>query len=80
MHRDDLRACGSVPRHALHRAEDGRIYALLSDAILRIDPASFEKEHLTDTPAPITAGGALAKGRLCFASKATVWSYRLANP
>ena len=77
VHRDDLRRFGSVPRHALHVGPDGKLYALLSDAVLRIDPESYEYSKLTDTPVAITAGGALLNGRLCFAARANVWSYRV---
>ena len=79
VHRDDLRRFGSVPRHALHVGPDGKLYALLSDAILTIDPQSYEFKKLTDTPVKISAGGALVNGRFCFAAKANVWSYRVPN-
>jgi len=77
LHRDDLQQFGRVPRHALHVGPNGELYALLSSAILRIDPDTYRCEKLTDTPVSISAGGALVNGRLCFAAKANVWSYRV---
>ena len=65
---------GSVPRHALHTASDGTLYALLSKAVLRVSTAPLEAVKVGDPPAPITAGGALAGGRLYYASGAHVWS------
>ena len=66
---------GGVPRHALHRGPDGAIYAMMSKAILRIAPGTFEHEVLATPPAPISAGGALVNGLLCYACNANVWTY-----
>lgn len=68
---------GSVPRHALHLGPDGGIYAMMSKAILRIAPGTFEHEVLATPPAPISAGGALVNGLLCYACNANLWTYEV---
>ena len=68
---------GGVPRHALHWGPDGNLYAMMSRAIVRITPGSFEHEKLADAPTNISAGGALVNGMLVFASNANVWSYQV---
>ena len=75
VHREDWSRYGSVPRHALHNGPDGRLYAILANAILRLDPATYRHELLSWTPVRADAGGALANGLLCFASGTHVWSY-----
>jgi len=77
MQRQGLAAYGGVPRQALHGAPDGSLYALLSAAIVRITPATLAVEKLATPPVSISAGGALADGRLYFASGAHLWSYSL---
>ena len=69
--------CGGVPRHALQLTPDGQLYAMFSEAIVRISPDTFEHRVLSSTPAKITAGGALVDGLLCFACGSHVWTYRL---
>jgi len=76
-HQESFAAYGGVPRHALHWGPDGKLFAMLSKAILRINPGSLQHEKLADSPVTITAGGALAKGFLCFASGAHLWSYQI---
>ena len=76
-HSESFKAYGGVPRHALHTGPDGKLYAMLSKAILRIDPGTLKHEKLADSPAPITGGGALVNGQLCFASTSHVWAYRV---
>jgi streptogramin lyase len=78
LHRASLAEYGSLPRQVFVRGEDGRILALLSGAILRIEPKTFAVQRLAEPPVPITAGVALAGGRLYFASGSHLWSYRLA--
>jgi streptogramin lyase len=77
VHSESYGAYGGVPRHALQLGPDGKLYALLSKAILRITPGTFEHEKLTDTPVGITAGGALTNGLLCFAGRSHVWTYQV---
>jgi hypothetical protein len=68
---------GGVPRHALQLGPNGSLYAMMSKAILRITPGTFEHEKLADSPVGISAGGALLNGLLVFASNAHVWTYDL---
>jgi len=77
LDRADLSAHGTVPRHALQRGPDGRLYAMFSKAILRLTPGSTAVEVLSTPPQPISAGGALADGRLYYASGPNLWSYAL---
>lgn len=80
IHTESLREFGGVPRHALQEGDDGSLYAILRDAIVRITPGTFEHAKLADTPAPATAGGACVGGRLYYASGARVWSYQIPTP
>lgn len=75
--RCSLQHFGTVPRHALQVGPEGKLYAMLSDAILRVTPLTLKYDVLTATPVKVTAGGALVNGRLCFASGSHVWTYRL---
>ena len=75
VHRENFDVFGRVPRHALHAGPDGNLYALMSGAILRIDPGSFRHQKLAVPPKPISAGGALVNGFLCWAAGSHVWSY-----
>ena len=75
IHSESFAAYGSVPRHAFQAGDDGRLYAVLRNAVVRITPGTFEHEKLADTPAPATAGGACVDGRLYWASVSRVWSY-----
>jgi len=77
VHSESFREYGGVPRHALQAGPDGKLYAMLGAAIIRITPGSFAHEKLADTPVNITAGGALVNGLLCFASNSHVWSYQV---
>ena len=75
VHSESFSAYGGVPRHALHVGPDGKLYAIMSRAIVRIAPGTFEHEKLADSPTNITAGGALLKGVLYFAADTRFWSY-----
>jgi hypothetical protein len=77
VHSESLREFGGDPRHALQSGDDGYLYAMLRDAIVRITPGSFECEKLADTEAPATAGGALVGERVYYASGSRVWSYEI---
>ncbi|MFO7948577.1 MAG: hypothetical protein R6V19_17375 [Armatimonadota bacterium] len=68
---------GNVPRHALHAHPAGQIYALMTDAIVKIEPGGRDHRKLTDTPVGISAGGALQGETLYFASATHVWSYEI---
>ncbi|MGE5530744.1 MAG: hypothetical protein ACM3VW_01335 [Bacteroidota bacterium] len=77
VHREALADCGAPVRHGLQTASDGSIYALMSGSILRITSGSFKHEVLARPPRPITAGGVLVNGLLCYASNTNVWTYKL---
>jgi len=80
IHREDLSAYGDVPRHrSLVCGPDDRLYASFANAIVSIEPDTFTHEKLATPPAQISAGIALHKGRLYFASTSHVWSYGLSN-
>ena len=77
VHKESFARYGGVPRHALQRGPHGKLYAMLGGAILRIEPDTFEHTLLARPPKPITAGGALVGGRLAYASRSHVWTYRV---
>jgi streptogramin lyase len=77
VHSEKFAQYGGVPRHALQIGPDGKLYATLSKAIVRITPGTFEHEKLADTPVPISAGGAFINGMLVFASQSRVWTYEV---
>ena len=80
IHREDLSAYGDVSRHrSLVCGSDERLYAAFTNAIVSIEPDTFRHEKLATPPALITAGIALHKRRLYFASRSQVWSYGLAS-
>ena len=79
VHQADLSEYGGMPRHLvlLPDGSTSSVYALLSKAILRIKPETYEIEKVADTPVGVGAGGAVMGGRLYFASGSHVWSYNL---
>ena len=80
IHSEVIADTARVPRHALQEGEDGYLYAIFGDAIVRITPGTFEWERLADTPVRATAGGALVDGRLYYATTSRVWSYEIPQP
>jgi outer membrane protein assembly factor BamB len=74
IHRASLAEYGGLPRQVLVRGEDDRLFAILSKSILRIQPGTFAVEKLADAPVGITAGVAVTRGRLYFASGSHLWS------
>ncbi len=77
IHSESFAEYGGVPRHALQVGPDGKLYAMMSNAILRIAPGTFEHEKITATPVQIHAGGAFVNGLLIFAHSSHVWSYQV---
>ena len=77
VHSERVSQYGGVPRHALHAGPDGYVYALMGNAVVRVKLGTFEHEKLTDVlaGARISAGGALHKGVLYYASGTHFWSY-----
>ncbi len=77
IHTEDLSACGDLVRPSLLAGGDGKIYALFSKAIVRIEPGTFKAEKLADAPVPISAGFAIKDGVIYYASGAHLWRFRL---
>lgn len=75
VHRESLTAYGTVMYHAMTRATDGNIYAVMGQALLRIRPGSKRAEKLANAPAPITNGIAVVGGRVYFICTSHLWSY-----
>jgi len=72
-----MSACGDLVRPSLLAGGDGKIYALFSRAIARIQPGTFQVDKLADTPIPISAGFAVKDGVIYFASGAHLWRFRI---
>ncbi len=54
---------------------DGRIYALFRNAVVRIQPGTFEHTRLAESPVSIGAGLEIVDGRIYFCSGSRIWSY-----
>ncbi len=77
VHTQSLAEYGGTPVNGMARGPDGNIYVILSQALVRITPGSFEVEKIADTPAPPTAGIAVVGGRVYFAIGSRLWSAKL---
>jgi len=73
----DLSAWGTPVRAGLAAGPDGRMYGALSRALFRLEPDSDTAVKLAEPPVTVTAGLAVAGGRLFFAAGSHLWSYRL---
>jgi len=78
-HRGDLHGHNGPlrPDQSLILASDGRMYALLNQALLEISTSNYEARQLVSLPAPATAGFGLCAGRVYYAVGSRVWSYRI---
>ena len=65
---------GQAPR-ALVVGPDKNLYAYFQEAIVRIDPDTFELAQVVRSPVPIQIGIALIKGRFYFVSGSHICSY-----
>jgi hypothetical protein len=79
VHRESLSAYGGLPRPALLRGADDKIYALFTKAIVRIHPGDFHHEKLADAPGNVSAGIGIQQGRLYFAIGSHLWSCPLTS-
>lgn len=70
---------GQGPR-VLIPTPDGKIYALLADSIVRIEPETFAFTLLAKSPVRIHVGGDYHNGRLYFANGSHLFSYTLPTP
>ena len=77
VHRQDLTQYGKIAYNGLRTGPDGRIYAVMAKALLRITPGTFAVEKLATPPAPTRAGTAVVGGRLYFIIGTHLWSLGL---
>ena len=75
VHREDLSEHG-VERD-LVKGPNGELYALLDNAVIRIEPQTLTFGQPSVPPSPITYGGPIIDGRLYYAARANLWSYGL---
>lgn len=79
IHRDDLSTYGALggvqgPRIMTFN-DSGDIIVLFSEAIVRIDPTTYQHEQLAALPVKAGAGPILHDGRVYFTSDSHIWSY-----
>ena len=76
IRQQDLSEFGSPlrPDQSLLVAPGGRLYVVLSNAILAMDPGDGQCRKVADLPAPAKAGSGLSHGRIFYASGSHVWS------
>lgn len=77
IHKQDLTAYGEISYNGLRAGPDGRLYAVLKKALLRITPGTYEVEKLAEPPEEPRAGTAVADRRLYFAVGSHLWSFKL---
>ena len=68
---------GQQAPRILATGPDDRIYALFRNAIVRIEPGSFEHVQVGEPPVNANAGIVLHEGRLYFTHSSEVWSFRV---
>ncbi len=68
---------GQQAPRILATGPDDRIYALFRNAIVRIEPGTFEHKLLGTPPVNANAGIVIHKRRLYFTHSSEVWSYRV---
>ena len=76
MRREQIGNYGSVPRNALQKSDDNRLFVLLSNHILELDPVSGAAVPIAGNSAAITAGGACIDGALYFGCWTNFGKYR----
>lgn len=75
VHKADWSAWGSAfnPGNPLWRDDDGRIYGLLSNSLVRLN-ADFTSEKLAGTPVTVSGGGIRLNNRVYFVSGSELYS------
>jgi hypothetical protein len=68
---------GQQAPRILAMGPDKKIYALFRNAIVRIEPGSFEHILLGKPPVNANAGIVIHKGRLYFTHSSEVWSFQV---
>ena len=74
VHREDMAHYGDMPREVLVGGPDGNLYAIFTEAIVRIEPTTFAHERLAEPPERVTAGVSIYGGRLYYACGSHLWS------
>ena len=77
IHRRDLAEYGTIAYSGLKAGPDGKIYAVMAKALLRITPGTYAVEKLAEPPGPARSGTAVAGGRLYFTIGTHLWSFCL---
>jgi hypothetical protein len=62
------------PGQTLWRGPDGQVYAVLTNAIVRVQ-ADYSSRKLADLPSAASSGIAVLNGRVYYASGPRLWSY-----
>jgi len=78
VHTEDWSQYGGMPRHVFTLGSDGSLYAVLTGAILKVQPGGLTHTKLATPPVGVGAGVAFHEGRLYFSSRSHLWSYDLA--
>jgi len=77
IHRRDLAEYGTIAYNGLKAGPDGKIYAVMAKALLRITPGTYAVEKLAEPPGPARSGTAVVGGRLYFTIGTHLWSFPL---
>ena len=77
IHTAGLGQWGGAPRDSLLLGPNGDVYAQLSNAIVRLDPETFEPSVVATPSVGIGVGGPLVDGRIYFGASSHLWSYEL---
>lgn len=77
IYEEDLSPYGLIVRNGLCKGTDQAIYALLSQAIIRIEPETFRAQRVAVPPRTITVGAAFLNGRIYYGSGSRLWSYQV---
>jgi WD40 repeat protein len=77
VHKRDLAGHGTIAYNGLKPGPDGKLYAVMSKALLRITPGTYAVEKLAEPPQPVRAGTAVMDGRLYFVIDSHLWSFAL---
>lgn len=75
VHQAALAEHGGALRHGLQLAPEGPVIAIMSRAILAIQPETFEVSVLGVPPKGASMGGALLDGRAYWATGSHLWSF-----
>ncbi len=77
LHQESLEEYGGVPVNGMERGPDDNIYVVLTKAIVKITPGTYEVEKIAAAPGDISAGIGITGGRIYFAIGSHLWSIKL---